>query len=242
MKYLASHSGVRTGTALLLTLATSIWIQGHAANAASADTAGAAAGSDDALEEIIVTGLVVRQSQQQNDLVYAMRGQTTDAFSGVLPGVLPYVNEIQLNSLSAGSIYDMASVQVLKGPQGTLFGRNDTGGAVLFTTQKPTNEFGGYVSASTGNFDLASAQGAVNLPIAPGKLLLRFAGDYTYRAGYVHDLGSGDMLGVANGRSGRATLLLRPVESFSNQTTFQYDKSGGDNVGQYAYSVYPLGA
>jgi len=160
-----------------------------------------------------------------------MRGQTTDAFSGVLPGVLPYVNEIQLNSLSAGSIYDMASVQVLKGPQGTLFGRNDTGGAVLFTTQKPTNEFGGYVSASTGNFDLASAQGAVNLPIAPDKIMLRLAGDYTYRGGYVHDLGSGDMLCVVNRRSGRATLLLKPVDGFSNQTTFQYDKSGGDNVG-----------
>lgn len=190
----------------------------------------------------VVSGLIVRQSQQQNDLVYAMRGQTTDAFSGVLPGVLPYINEIQSNSLSAGSIYDMASVQVLKGPQGTLFGRNDTGGAVIFTTQKPTNEFGGYFSASTGNFDLASAQGALNLPIAPGKLLLRLAGDYTYRAGYVHDLGSGDMLGVANRRSGRATLLATPTDGFSNQTTFQYDKSGGDNVGQYAYSVYPLGA
>lgn len=281
MKYLASHSGVRTGTALLLTLATSIWVQGHTANATPADAAGAAAGSDDALEEITVTarrreeslervpvavialdskaltsqnvtsqedlqrvvsGLVVRQSQQQNDLVYAMRGQTTDAFSGVLPGVLPYVNEIQLNSLSAGSIYDMASVQVLKGPQGTLFGRNDTGGAVLFTTQKPTNELGGYVSASTGNFDLASAQGAVNLPIAPDRIMLRLAGDYTYRNGYVHDLGSGDMLGVANRRSGRATLLLKPIDGISSQTTFQYDKSGGDNVGQYAYSVYPLGA
>jgi len=190
----------------------------------------------------VVSGLIVRQSQQQNDLVYAMRGQTTDAFSGVLPGVLPYINEIQSNSLSAGSIYDMASVQVLKGPQGTLFGRNDTGGAVVFTTQKPTNELGGYVSASAGNFDLASAQGALNLPIVPDKVLLRLAGDYTYRAGYVHDLGSGDMLGVANRRSGRATLLLKPVEAFSNQTTFQYDKSGGDNVGQYAYSVYPLGA
>jgi iron complex outermembrane receptor protein len=190
----------------------------------------------------VVSGLIVRESQQQNDLTYAMRGQTTDAFSGVLPGVLPYINEIQLNSLSAGSIYDMSSVQVLKGPQGTLFGRNVTGGAVVFTTAKPTNDLDGYVTLSAGNYHMGEAQGAVNLPIAPDTLALRLAGDYTYRGGYVHDLGSGDELGVANRRSGRATLLATPEDNFTNQTTFQYDKSGGNNVGQYAYSVYPIGA
>ena len=190
----------------------------------------------------VVPGLVVRESQQQNDLTYAMRGETTDAFSGTLPGVLSYIDEIQLNSLSAGSIYDMSSVQVLKGPQGTLFGRNVTGGAVVFTTAEPTNNLDGYVTLSAGNYRLGEAQGAVNLPIVTDKVALRLAGDDTYQDGYVRNLANGDELGVTNRRSGRATLLVTPTDDFKNQTTFQYDKSGGNNVGQYAYSVYPIGA
>jgi iron complex outermembrane receptor protein len=55
---------------------------------------------------------------------------------------------------------------VLKGPQGTLFGLNTTGGAVLFVPQKPTSEFGGYGELSYGNYDMHREQGALNLPIS----------------------------------------------------------------------------
>src|SRR5579862_7488577 len=138
MSYFASphRSVLRTGVALLSTLAPLTCTNASAATAPSTDAAAAAEDSSNVLEEITVTarrreeslervpvsvialdsktltsqnvtsqedlqrvvsGLIVRQSQQQNDLVYAMRGQTTDAFSGVLPGVLPYINEIQSN-------------------------------------------------------------------------------------------------------------------------------------------------
>jgi iron complex outermembrane receptor protein len=189
-----------------------------------------------------IAGLVIRQSQNQNDLSYAMRGQTQDAFSGTLPGVLPYVNDVQLNTLSAGSIYDLASIQVLKGPQGTLFGRNVTGGAVLYTTARPTNKFGGYVTVGTGNYKAANAQGALNLPLVDNVVLLRIAGDYTFRDGYVRNLPDGNRLGVTNRKSSRVTLLVNPSDTVKSLTTVQYDWSGGNNVGQYAYSVYPLGA
>jgi iron complex outermembrane receptor protein len=188
-----------------------------------------------------VSGLVLRQSQNQNDLSYAIRGQTTDAFSGTLPGVLPYINEIQLNTLSAGPIYDMQSLQVLKGPQGTLFGRNDTGGAVLYTTAIPQNDFGGYVTLGGGNYDQATAQGAINLPLIDGKALLRIAGAYNYNNGYVRDIGNGTDLGITDQRSGRMTLLLTPFDGLTDQFTAQFDNAGGNNVGQYAYSVYNIG-
>ena len=79
-------------------------------------------------------GLTIRAGYNSNQLNYAMRGQSLDAFSDTRPGVLPYFNEIQLDGVGGGSsaFYDLQSVQVLKGPQGTLFGRNSTGGAVLF--------------------------------------------------------------------------------------------------------------
>jgi iron complex outermembrane receptor protein len=82
-------------------------------------------------------GLIVRSTQGSSQFNYAIRGQSIDAFSVSQPGVLTYVNEFQTNALSAGSLYDLGSVQVLKGPQGTLFGRNTTGGAVLFSTARP---------------------------------------------------------------------------------------------------------
>src|SRR3546814_17929943 len=61
--------------------------------------------------------------------------------------------------------FDISSVQVLKGPQGTLFGRNTNGGAVLAYTVAPTYDFEGYVEASYGNYDARELEGAINLHI-----------------------------------------------------------------------------
>src|SRR3546814_8790191 len=72
---------------------------------------------------------------------------------------------------------DLSSVQVLKGPQGTLFGRNTNGGAVLAYTVAPTYDFEGYVEASYGNYDARELQGAINLPIVDDRIALRLAAD-----------------------------------------------------------------
>ena len=116
-----------------------------------------------------VPGLTVKAGQSSNQLNYSLRGQTVDSFSSSRPAVLPYINEVQVGGSSSSAFYDLQSVQVLKGPQGTLFGRNSTGGAVLFTTTKPTNEFGGYVTARGGNYAHFQGEGAVNvrLPAQP---------------------------------------------------------------------------
>jgi outer membrane receptor protein involved in Fe transport len=82
-----------------------------------------------------VPGLTVRAGLSSNQLNYAIRGQSLDLFSFNRPGVLPYFNEVQVSSNATSSaFYDLQSIQVLKGPQGTLFGRSATGGAVLPTT------------------------------------------------------------------------------------------------------------
>ena len=75
-----------------------------------------------------VPGLSVKASQGSNQLNYSLRGQTVDAFTSSRPSVLPYVNEVQVGGSGSTAFYDLQSVQVLKGPQGTLFGRNSTGG------------------------------------------------------------------------------------------------------------------
>jgi iron complex outermembrane receptor protein len=130
-----------------------------------------------------VPGLIVRASEQQNQLNYAIRGQTIDAFSGSSPGVLTYFNDVAVSGVSATTFYDLEGVQVLKGPQGTLFGRNTTGGAVLFNTVKPSNTFGGFIDAQIGDLNLRDVKGAIDIPIVTDKVQLRVAGDYRSRDG-----------------------------------------------------------
>ena len=75
--------------------------------------------------------------------------------------------------MSATSFFDLQSIQVLKGPQGTLFGRNTTGGAVLYTSHKPTDEFDFSLKGTIGNYDNREFEGMVNVPISDS-LALRY--------------------------------------------------------------------
>ncbi len=139
----------------------------------------------------ISPGLTVRASASGNQLNYTIRGQSQDAFSNVRPGVLPYVNEVQIASAGGAStaFYDLANIQVLKGPQGTLFGRSATGGAVLFETRKADiDTVEGYGSLLVGTYDALKIEGAVNVPIVPGSVGLRVAGFHSQRDGYQKNL------------------------------------------------------
>src|SRR5262249_2078759 len=91
------------------------------------------------------------------------------------------------NGAGPGSFFDLQNVQVLKGPQGTLFGRNTTGGAVLLVPQKPTGEFGGYVEASGGNYAMRRFQTALNAPLGEG-FRVRLSADYQSRDGYLRNI------------------------------------------------------
>ncbi|MFA7586035.1 MAG: TonB-dependent receptor, partial [Novosphingobium sp.] len=88
-----------------------------------------------------------------------------------------------------GQLFDLENVQVLKGPQGTLQGRNSTGGAVLLVPKKPTDRFEGYVEGSLGNYDLRRVQAVVNVPVMD-TLRLRFGVDRNKRDGYLKNVGN----------------------------------------------------
>jgi len=184
-----------------------------------------------------VPGLLVRQSLFQNQLNFAIRGQSVDSYSSSAPGVLSYINEVQSDANSPSSFYDLSSVQVLKGPQGTLFGRNTTGGAVLITTAKPGDTFGADALVRFGNHDDVEAQGDVNLPLAGDKAVLRIAGSYDRRDGYVRNLFDNSRLGDIDTKSVRATLLLRPTDNLQNETMFEYTATGGTNLGGPIYGA-----
>ena len=189
-----------------------------------------------------VPGLVIRQNQSQTQFNYSIRGQSVDSFSGSPPGVLPYIDEVQVSAPVANSFYDLESIQVLKGPQGTLFGRNTTGGAVLYETAAPTDKWEGYLDLRGGNEDTREYQGAVNLPIVPDKVLLRLAGDILQDQGYERNLFNNTWLGADDTKSGRASLRLQPTDELRNDTIFQYSTFGGNVAQPVLWSVNKCGA
>lgn len=191
----------------------------------------------------VVPGLVVKNGQNQNQVSFTLRGQTLDPFSGASPAVLTYLNEVPFTGgNSATSFYDFSSVQVLKGPQGTLFGRNATGGAVLYASTPPGETFGGSLLGRVGDRNLIHLQGAVDLPIVADKVLVRIAGNFQQQDGYVRNLLTGNTMGDVDTKSGRITLLLRPTERLQNSTMFQYSKFGGTEANGQLYSYYTTGA
>jgi len=129
---------------------------------------------------------------RQDTLNVTIRGQRDfDSSSGQSvmsfdPAAAVYMDGVYMArpvGLSAG-LFDVDSVQVLKGPQGTLVGRNSTGGALLYTTREPGTEYGGYVRAVAGDHGRAELQGAVDIPLA-GNLFFRAAGQISDQRGYI---------------------------------------------------------
>ena len=181
-------------------------------------------------------GLTVKAGQTANTLIFSLRGQTVDAFSSSRSSVLPYINEVQIgggaskSGASAGAFFDIESIQVLKGPQGTLFGRNSTGGAVLFTTVKPNNEFGGYFKLGGGNFNTAQFEGALNVPIVSDKVLARVAANVQDKNGYQMNLLNNTRLGDMTRKSIRLSLTFNITENLTNDLMIEYGKSEGTNI------------
>jgi iron complex outermembrane receptor protein len=96
-----------------------------------------------------------------------------------------------------GTLFDVDGVQVLKGPQGTLVGRNTTGGAILYDTRQPTHVFGGYVRSTFGDYGRRELQGALNVPITD-TLAIRGAGSLAQQDGYLRNIYVDPVSGARN--------------------------------------------
>jgi iron complex outermembrane recepter protein len=120
-------------------------------------------------------------------------------------------------------LLDVQSVQVLKGPQGTLFGRNTTGGAILLQTNDPSFQgASGLVSGTYGRFNERGATGVINLPIVDDKIALRVAGTFRKRDGYITNSFNGRKVDNVNAFTGRVKLLAQPTEALSLLFSAEY--------------------
>jgi iron complex outermembrane receptor protein len=130
-------------------------------------------------------------------------------------------NYIGRTSGVSGNFYDLSRVEVLKGPQGTLYGRNASGGAINLITNKPTDDFGGYIIVEAGDYNLRRTQGAVNLPV-DDSLAFRLAFYDSKRDGYLTD-GTND----EDQRAARLHALWRPNGDLSVLATIDTSHIGG---------------
>jgi iron complex outermembrane recepter protein len=130
------------------------------------------------------------------------------------------------NGAGPGSFFDLQNVQVLKGPQGTLFGRNSTGGAILLVPQKPTHDLEGYVEGSLGSYNMHRVQAAVNIPLSD-TFRVRAAVDWHERDGYLRNrsgIGPDDFADL-NYVATRLSIVGDLTPDLENYTIFSWSRS-----------------
>jgi iron complex outermembrane receptor protein len=149
----------------------------------------------------------------------------TDPTSTVDPGVGLYMDDVYIGSAVGGtmSLRDISSIQVLRGPQGTLFGRNTIGGAILVTTVEPGDEVGGVVRGSLGSDSLIDVFGAVDAPFSD-TFKSRFSLGARQQDGYVTRTDGTD-LGDADTYTATAKLVWTPSDSLSVRFALDYTEA-----------------
>ena len=135
-------------------------------------------------------------------------GLAFDTASAVYKDGVYYARAVGLG----GSLFDLENVQVLKGPQGTLVGRNSTGGAILYQSREPGSEFGGFAQASVGDYARFGLQGAINLPLTD-TLFLRVALNSENQKGYIANIFQDPTTGRRNTQAAMGTKKLGGVFS-----------------------------
>ncbi len=182
---------------------------------------------------------------------FTLRGVTTQDFSeNQSSPIAMYVDEVYkpVGAVQALQTYDLDRVEVLRGPQGTLYGKNATGGAVNFYSKNPSlTDYDGYVTLGGGNYSNRSARAAVGGPIIDNALGWRVALYYEKRDGWVHSVAPDYIPGAPpveplNGidaLAGRFTTLARPTENLSVTLKLSATRSGGTPYGAHAFANDP---
>jgi iron complex outermembrane receptor protein len=141
----------------------------------------------------------------------SIRGVRSESRSaGQDPAVATYLDEVYLGGgVGAGiDFYDLERIEVLRGPQGALFGRNTIGGVISLTTRRPTFEPEAYLELGVGNYNLWEGRAAVSGPLVADKLAIRMAGLLTDRGGFTTNLSTGADIEQSKRRSVRGSVLL----------------------------------
>ena len=133
---------------------------------------------------------------------------------------------------------DLAQVELLRGPQGTLFGKNTTAGAVIINTLKPSFEFGANAEATVGNQGYQEIKAGVTGPLIPGKLALRLSGYYAKTDGNYPNLFNNSYQNARQGQGLRAQLMATPTDTLSIRLIGTYNHQGFPTISPVILQVY----
>jgi iron complex outermembrane receptor protein len=173
---------------------------------------------------------------------FALRGVTTNDWSqNQSSPIAMYVDEVYkpVGAVQALQTYDLDRVEVLRGPQGTLYGKNATGGAMAFYSKNPSlTEYDGYLTAGFSNFNGRMVNAAIGGPIVDGVLGWRLAGLYDERDGWVRSVVPGvEPLNGVDALGGRLSLLYQPSSTLTALLKVVVSRSGGTPYGAHAINV-----
>ena len=167
------------------------------------------------------------QTTNAGDTAVQIRGiiqprDTEPPFALVIDGVVA-PNPNALNR----ELVDIEQIEVLKGPQGALYGRNVVGGAIIINTKRPGNDFGGQVNVGYGRGEEVRASGTVSGPVVKDKLFYRVSGSILDRTGYYPNPTLQNTIDPYNEITARARLIWEPISRLTLDARFDYGKIRG---------------
>jgi iron complex outermembrane receptor protein len=151
---------------------------------------------------------------------------TTDPAVAVAFNDEPFIR----NHFFEQEFYDVSQVEVLRGPQGTLYGRNATAGVVNLISAKPTDQFEAMASAELGNYQQRRFEGMINVPLVDDRLDLRVAGEWTKRQGYSFNESTDERIDGRDLWSGRMSIGWKPFEKLQTNLVWEHFYEDDDRL------------
>jgi iron complex outermembrane recepter protein len=138
-------------------------------------------------------------------------------------------------------LIDIGTVEILKGPQGTLFGRNTTGGAIIIRPNRPTDNLEGSLTVTAGNLGSYSTEGVVNIPLND-YIKVRLAAGTENSDGYIRDVLTDENINFTRNVTFRASALIEPNDKVSSYTVFNLFNEDDGGQGSYIHAINPNGS
>ena len=194
-----------------------------------------------------VPGLYVESSNGRLAPRFYMRGLGNADFTAAASQPVSIIfDEVPMEKASLRSfpIFDIEDAEVIRGPQGTLFGRNTTAGIVKISSRRPGEETEGYIKASGGNKGTLNVEGAVGGALVENTLMGRLSFLTQHRSNWVNNgyTGEDDVMGGFDIFAGRAQLLWTPSDDFSASLLYQHQDQGGNASSLFRANVFDRGS
>lgn len=191
----------------------------------------AAAGIDRVDDFLGLTpGVSIANSQDSGTNFITIRG-VSQTRNGQPPVAVLIDGVLQVNSRSFDQpLYEVESIEVLRGPQGALYGRNATNGAIIINTKDPAEEFSGYVKGGYGTGEEYLVEGTVSGPLVEDTLGLRVSGRYYSRDGYFTNVALNDEVGFYDEFNVKGHLRFTPSDELTVDLRASYTENDGDSL------------